>query len=101
MIRGFRGDMMKKKYIKPCALIQNLAVNNFVAGACLDAGGTVVNSTEDTCFYTDPTSYMTFFSAQCADGSMWGVDIVNPNPQSPWAQLCYHRPMDALSFFSS
>lgn len=92
---------MKKQYIKPEALVQDLTVNNFVAGACADANGTIVDSAEDTCLYTDPTSYMTFFSTQCADGSAWGVNIVNPSPNSPYAQLCYHRPMDALSFFSS
>lgn len=93
---------MKKQYIKPEALVQDLTVNNFVAGACSDANGTVVDSTEDTCFYTGPaSSYMTFFSSQCADGSQFGVNIVNPNPSSGFAQLCYHRPMDALAFFSS
>lgn len=92
---------MKKEYIKPISVIQDLSINNFVAGACADANGTIVNSTENDCTYTDPTSYMTFFSYQCADGTEWSVDIVHPNPTSAFAQLCYHRPMDSLMFFSS
>ena len=92
---------MKKEYIKPASVIQDLTINNFVAGACADAGGTIVDSTENDCFYTDPSSFMTFFSSQCDDGSEWSVNIVNPNPTSPYAQLCYHRPMDSLFFFSS
>ncbi|MCQ2479301.1 MAG: hypothetical protein MJ120_01575 [Clostridia bacterium] len=92
---------MKKEYKKPVVVIQDLSVNNFVAGACAQAGGTIVNSTESSCTYTDPSSYMTFFSSQCDDGTEWSVNIVNPNPASPFAQLCYHRPMDSMSFFSS
>lgn len=98
---GIRGEIMKKDYQKPAALIQDMTVNSFVAGACTDAGGTLVTLTEDTCSYTDEGSSMTFFSGNCEDGSEWGVNIVNPNSQSPFAQLCYHRPLDALSFFSS
>lgn len=92
---------MKKEYIKPVSIIQDLTINNFVAGACADAGGTIIDSTESTCTYTDPTSYMTFFSSQCDDGTEWSVNIVNPNPTSPYAQLCYHRPMDSILFFNS
>lgn len=92
---------MKKQYIKPESIIQELSINGFAAGACADAGGTIVDSTENDCTYTDPMSYMTFFSAQCADGTEWSVNIVNPNPGSTYAQLCYHRPMDSLMFFSS
>lgn len=92
---------MKKAYSKPVSVIQNLSLNGFVAGACSDAGGTIVDSTENDCFYVDPTSYMTFFSAQCDDGTEWSVNIVNPSPGSIFAELCYHRPMDELSFFSS
>lgn len=92
----------KKKYVKPMAAIQCMAVNNFVAGACSDAGAAIVHFYEDTCTYVDPSSYMIFFSQQCEkDDSGFGVDIVHPNPTSPSAQLCYHRPVDALSFFNS
>lgn len=92
---------MKKTYEKPKAYIQDMTVNCFVAGACSDAGVPTVGYDVDTCYYTDPESYMTFYSAQCEDGTGWGVDIVNPNASSPFAQLCYHRPLDSLAFFSS
>lgn len=92
---------MKKDYIKPVALIQDMTVNSFSAGMCSSAGGIVVGFTEDTCTYTDDESMMTFFSHNCATGDEWSVDIVNPNSTSPFAQLCYHRPLDSLAFFSS
>lgn len=92
---------MKKKYEKPSAFIQDMTVNCFIAGDCSSSSAGVLGYSEDTCTYVDPESYMTFFSSQCQDDSGFGVDIVNPNDQSPYAQLCYHRPLDALTFFSS
>lgn len=92
---------MKKSYERPMALVQNLAVNNFVAGACSGAGGTVVNLSESTCTYTDESSMFTFFASQCDKGDGFSGNIVDPNPQSPFAQICYHRPLDEFSFFSS
>lgn len=91
----------KKKYIKPVAVVQCMAVNNFVAGACSDAGAAVVQFSENSCTYCDPNNFMTYFSAQCEDDTGFGVNIVNPNPSSPFSQLCYHRPVDVLSFFNS
>lgn len=92
---------MKKTYSKPRVYIQDMRINSFVAGACSDMGVPTVNYDIDTCYYTDPESHMTFYSAQCEDETGWGVDIVNPNKSSPYAQLCYHRPLDVLNFFSS
>lgn len=94
---------MKKAYEKPRAYIQDMSVNGFVAGACGSAGTGVgvVNYSENTCYFYDYTSGLTFFSAQCQDDTGFGVDIVNPNPSSPYAQICYHRPLDAMNFFSS
>ena len=94
---------MKKTYEKPVAFVQDMTVNSFVAGACASAGGNVgvINYTEDTCYYYDSQSGMTFFSAQCEDETGFGVNIVRPNPQSQFAQICYHRPLDVLNFFSS
>lgn len=92
---------MKKVYQKPAALIQDMTVNCFVAGACSKAGSLVLDFSEDTCTYFDASSYMTFFSSQCEDGTGFGIDIVNPNKTSAFAQICYHRPADALSFFNS
>lgn len=95
------GDYMKKKYIKPSALIQDMTVNSFAAGLCSDSGAAVLHYGEDSCEYVDPQGGITFFSSNCEKGDMYSYDIVNPNPQSPFAQLCYHRPLDALAFFSS
>lgn len=93
---------MKKEYSKPIAVIQNMTVNSFVAGACMDAGAFVINFNEDSCTFIDDESGMMFFSAQCDTDDGFGVNIVNPNPESPYAQLCYHRPLDsAFSFFNS
>lgn len=94
---------MKKRYEKPEAIVQDMRVNSFAAGACASAGEGVgvINHSEDTCYYYDAESNMTFFSAQCRDDTGFGVDVVNPNPQSPFAQICYHRPLDMLNFFSS
>ena len=92
---------MKKTYEKPTAYIQDMSVNCFVAGECSKADAAVLNYAEDSCTYTDPESYMTFFSAQCQTEDGWGVDIVNPNDTSPYAQLCYHRPLDIFTFFNS
>ena len=92
---------MKKSYTKPSAYIQDMSVNCFVAGACEEAGAMVLGFSEDECTYYDPASNMTFFSHQCEDTTGFGVDIINPNPASPFAQLCYHRPLDVSQFFSS
>ena len=95
---------MKKKYIKPSAVIQDMTVNSFAAGLCTSQNGTAVYYAEDTCTYYDEESMSTFFSDQCEDFEKYGefgVNIVKPNEQSVFAQLCYHRPLDALSFFSS
>ena len=92
---------MKKDYQKPMALIQELSVGGTATGACSSAGAGVLNFAESTCYYVDDESGMVFFSKQCDDGTGFGVNIVNPNPRSPFAQLCYHRPLDVLSFFSS
>lgn len=93
---------MKKDYCKPKAVVQNLAVNCFIAGACSDVKGVaVLNFSEDSCTYFDEESFMTYFSQQCESEDGLGVNIVNPNPQSPFAQLCYHRPLDVLNFFNS
>ena len=92
---------VKKEYVKPQAVIQDMSVNSFMAGLCSSMGGTAINYSEDTCSITDPDSFMTYFSDNCETDDGWGVDIVNPNVHSPYAQLCYHRPMDALTFFSS
>ena len=92
---------MKKMYEKPKAYIQDMTVNCFVAGSCSDEGALVLNFGENDCTYFDAKSNMTFFSHQCQDTTGFGVDIINPNPASPFAQLCYHRPADALTFFSS
>ncbi len=92
---------MKKEYCKPKAFVQNLTVNCFTAGGCSNAGALVVNFTEDKCYYTGDDG-ITYFSRQCESGDGWGVDIVNPNPYSDYAQLCYHRPLDAdIMFFNS
>ena len=95
--------MMKKVYEKPSAYIQDMSVNGFVAGACGSAGSGVgvINYSETTCYYYDAQSGLTFFSYQCKDESGFGIDIVNPNSHSPYAQICYHRPLDVLNFFSS
>lgn len=95
---------MKKKYIKPSAMIQDMTVNSFVAGLCSSQNGIAVYYAENSCTYYDEENFMTYFSDNCSDFDKygeWGVNIVNPNPQSPFAQLCYHRPLDSLSFFSS
>lgn len=93
--------LMKKAYEKPMALVQDLTLNNFVAGACSSSGATPINFSEDTCTYTDESSMFTFFSSQCDKGDGFSGNIVNPNPQSPFAQICYHRPLDEFTFFSS
>ncbi len=92
---------MKKVYTKPVVLIQDMSVNCFVAGACSDAGAQVLNHSETSCTLYDAGSNMTFFSYQCEDDTGFGVNIVHPNPNSPFAQLCYHRPLDVSSFFNS
>ena len=92
---------MKKTYEKPTAYIQDMSVNSFVAGACTSAGANVLNYGESDCTYTDPENYVTFFSSNCQTTDGWGVDIVNPNDTSPYAQLCYHRPLDIFTFFNS
>ncbi|MCQ2480064.1 MAG: hypothetical protein MJ120_05430 [Clostridia bacterium] len=94
---------MKKTYEKPQALIQNMAINGFVAGACSAAGNNVavINYSETSCRYSDSQTGLVFFSSQCKDSDEDGVDIVNPNKSSPAADLCYHRPLDTLNFFSS
>lgn len=92
---------MKKTYEKPKVVIQDMSVNCFVAGDCSNAGAAVLDYAEDSCTYFDEESYITFFSYQCADTSGLAIDIVHPNPASPFAQICYHRPLDVLSFFNS
>lgn len=91
---------MKKEYKKPSILIQDMTVNSFAAGLCSSQDGIAVYYAEGNCKFTDEESGMTFFSDNCT-GDEWSVNIVNPNPQSPFAQLCYHRPLDALNFFAS
>lgn len=92
---------MKKKYEKPVIHIEDMTVNCFMCGSCSTSGGISLNYNEDTCTFTDPESYMTFFSDNCDTGDGWGANIVNPNPHSPYAQVCYHRPLDTVNFFSS
>lgn len=92
---------MKKTYEKPMAYVQDMSVNSYAAGACSDAQAAVINYSESSCYYFDSSSGLTFFSYQCRDETGFGIDIVNPNPRSPYAQICYHRPLDMLSFFSS
>lgn len=95
---------MKKKYMKPSAVIQDMTVNSFAAGLCSSQNGIAIYYAEDSCTYFDEESFSTFFSDQCEDFEKYGefgVNIVSPNPQSPFAQLCYHRPLDSLAFFSS
>ena len=93
---------MKKEYSKPLAIIQNMTVNSFVAGACMDAGAAVIDFGEEDCYYESANGWV-FFSYQCEseEFGMYGLNIVHPNDESPFAQLCYHRPLDALSFFNS
>lgn len=92
---------MKKKYIKPSALIQDMTVNSFAAGLCRDNGGIAVLYAENTCEYYDDEDGMTYFGDNCT-GDEWHINIVTPNSQSPFAQLCYHRPLEADNpFFSS
>ena len=91
-----------KKYTKPIALVQDMTINAFAAGACSNAPNAIVlNSSETSCYYQDPDSFVIFFSMQCDTNDGFGIDVVNPNPNSPYAQLCYHRPLDALNFFNS
>lgn len=94
---------MKKIYEKPRAFVQDMSVGGFVAGACGSAGNDVgvLNYSENSCFYYDDQTGLTFFSYQCKDESGFGLDIVNPNKNSPAAAICYHRPLDVLNFFSS
>ena len=94
---------MKKPYTEPRAFIKDMSINGFIAGACGSAGSGVgvINHTETSCYYYDAESGLTFFSYQCKNESGFGIDIVNPNPKSPYAQICYHRPLDVLNFFSS
>lgn len=95
---------MKKEYIKPSAIIQDMTVNSFAAGLCSSQSGIAVYYAEDSCIYEDEESGSIFFSTQCEDFDKYGefgVNIVNPNQQSPFAHLCYHRPLDELAFFSS
>lgn len=91
---------MKKEYIKPSAVIQDMTVNSFAAGLCKDSNLTPIYYAENTCTVVDEESGMTFFGENCT-GDEWSVNIVNPNPQSPFAQLCYHRPLESSPFFSS
>lgn len=87
---------MKKKYEKPMAVIQDMTVNCFVAGAC--GGGIMVQHSETTCVY-DTGAGVKFFSFNCI--SEGGFDIVDPNTYSMFAGLCYHNPGDTSNFFSS
>ncbi len=92
---------MKKDYCKPKAVIQDMSVNCFVAGACADPEGVaVLNYGEHDCVYVD-ANYTIYFAEQCEDDSGFGVNILLPNNQSEYAQLCYHRPLDVLNFFNS
>lgn len=91
---------MKKEYKKPSVMIQDMTVNSFAAGLCKDNNLTPIYYAENTCTVVDEESGMTFFGDNCT-GDEWSVNIVNPNPQSPFAQLCYHRPLESSPFFSS
>ncbi len=89
---------MKKEYKKPSVFIQDMVVNSFAAGLCKDNGKSLVYYTENTCTVTDEESGSTFFGDNCT-GDEFSFNVVHPNPQSPFAQLCYHRPEEATSFF--
>ena len=91
---------MKKNYVKPSALIQDMTVNSFAAGLCSSKGGLAVYYAEDTCQFYNDEDGMTYFSDNCT-GDEWHINIVNPNPQSDFADLCYHRPLENSPFFSS
>ena len=91
---------MKRAYSKPVAVVENMLVSNFVATAC--SSDLSVNFYESTCSIYDPDTGFTYFSANCeAADPVGGLNIVNPNPQSPAAVICYHRPYDSAAFFGS
>ena len=62
---------MKKEYTKPIALIENFEMNEFIAGACTDAGKNIykkpsgMNMNIDSCLYEDPENGETYFSQNC------------------------------------